>query len=297
MTTATPPPGHAGSARESGAVLAQHLQEQIGLLRSDVRRIDGEPVRGPRGEYLSVAEAKAKHDFLRAKIDAAEAGGSLRHRTVAPSLKWVTLLVVGLIDLPIMLWLVSSVFNVDWSHPWGVRLAISIAVSVLATAVVAAILYHLGHIYRQDKNDRRELDWHSISAAGKAVLAVAGALIFLVALGMFVRVFTEGELSGFNGLAVLVAILVAVVMLLSAGLIFFTSFRDGSADQEDLAHLGGVIHKAESRRGMLERQIEQHQTHHAILAAKNTERQDGVLEVPLVSGNSHPPILPSQRRT
>ena len=43
---------------------------------------------------------------------------------------YLLLLVVALLDLPVMLWLVSAVFNVDWSDPGGVPRVISIVVSM-----------------------------------------------------------------------------------------------------------------------------------------------------------------------
>jgi len=115
--TTTDPPAPVPGANPG----SRHLLEQIYLKELEIRRIPDEPVRGPRGQYMTRREARERHDFVKAKIDAAEAGGSLKHRTVTRSTKVLTLLFLAVIDFPVMLWLVSSVFNVDWAHPVGLR--------------------------------------------------------------------------------------------------------------------------------------------------------------------------------
>ncbi len=275
MTNTDPPAPFRDADPGSQHSLGVHLDEEIRRCRAAIDRIPDEPVRGPRGQYLTRREAGERYEFLKTKIDMAEAGGSLKHHTVDRSVKVLTLLIVALLDLPVMLWLVSAVFNVDWSHPVGVPLVMSLVISVLATAGAAAILYHMGHIYRQDKNDRRELDWSRMSRLSKIVLVAVIALVVLVALGMFARVFIEGELSGFSGLGLLLAVLVALVMLLSAGLIFFTAFRDGSPDQKDLAHYSALVHDGERRRHDLEGQIDRHLGHLALLQQRRGARRRG----------------------
>jgi hypothetical protein len=145
-------------------------------------------------------------------------------------------LTVTVVDLPIMLWLASSVFNVDWSDPIGLPLAISIVISVLATGGAATALHHLGHNQRQHKNFKRQLDWVKLSMGSKLSLVTVGLLVGLMGVVMFVRVYTEGVLSGMNDLAALMAVLVALVMVVSATLVFWTAFRDGSLEQDDLRH-------------------------------------------------------------
>lgn len=107
---------------------------------------------------------------------------------------------------------------------------ISIVISVLATGGAATALYHLGHNQRENKDDRRRLNWHQLSRGSKLSMLAAAMLVALIAAVMFVRVYTEGELSGLSSLAFLLAVLVAFVMLVSAALVFWTAFRDGSLD-------------------------------------------------------------------
>jgi protein-S-isoprenylcysteine O-methyltransferase Ste14 len=260
VTTPHPPTSHGDAGLGS-----QHLIQAIRKKELEVKRIPDEPVRGPRGEYMTRREARERHDFLKTRIDADEVGHSLRHRTVPRSTLALTLIFLVLIDFPVMLWLVSAVFNVDWAHPVGLRLVISIVLSLLATAGAAWVLYHMGHIRRDDKNDRRELDWPNMSRTARISLIMVAALVILVSIVMFVRVFTEGELSGLSGLALMLAVLIALIMLLSAALVFFTAFRDGSAEQEDLAHYSALVHEGQWRQHKLEDEIERFRSEYAML--------------------------------
>ncbi|RBY83026.1 hypothetical protein DQ238_03290 [Geodermatophilus sp. TF02-6] len=270
MTTTDPPAPIPGPNPGS-----RHLLEQIHLKELEIRRIPDEPVRGPRGQYMTRREARERHDFVKAEIDAAEAGGSLKHRTVRRSTKALTLLFLAVIDFPVMLWLVSSVFNVDWAHPVGLRLVISVVLSVLATAGAAWVLYHVGHIRRDDKNDRREPDWREMSVPARVSLVGVALLVILVSVVMFVRVFTEGVLSGLSGLALLLSVLVALIMLLSAALVFFTAFRDGSPEQEDLAHYSALVHDGERRQRRLVDDVVRLRMHHNMLEERDAGSSDG----------------------
>ena len=126
------------------------------------RRVMDSPVAGPRQQQLSLSDARDEAHRLQNKIAMDEARGSLRHHTVSRLAKTVSLVFLGVIDLPIMLWLASSVFNVDWSDPLGLRLMISIVVALLGTAGSAWVLYHIGHNRREDKTDQRRLDWRRL---------------------------------------------------------------------------------------------------------------------------------------
>ncbi|MGD9525982.1 hypothetical protein [Pseudonocardia sp.] len=206
-----------------------------------IDRMGDAPVRGPFGQQMTLLEAQDWCHSLGADIAHAKAQRSRRHDKVTTSAKVSAVLFLALIDLPIMLWLAAAVFNVDWSAPIGLPLAISIVVSLLATAGSAAALHHIGHDLREHKSDTGKLAWRELSTgAVLAVLAVA-LLVPLVAVVMFVRVYTEGVLSGLTGLAVLLAALVALVMLISAGLVFWTAFRDGSPERDELEQLTTLV--------------------------------------------------------
>jgi hypothetical protein len=266
----------------------QQLRDLIEEKRREAARIPEEPVLGPDGEHLTRQEAEEQANFLRAKIYAEKNRGSLRHRTVKTRTKVLSLLFLVLIDFPVMLWLVSAVFNVNWSDPIGLPLLISVVLSVLATAGAAWVLYHLGHNRRIRKDSRCRLDWSDMSLAEKVSLFGVATLVTLIAVVMFVRVYTEGELSGLRSLALLLAVLIALIMLLSAALVFFTAFRDGSPEQEDLAHYSASVRESREREHRFEDQIAQLESQMRMLQTRGTPDgrpiEDGIPEAPPASG-------------
>ncbi|KZB85779.1 hypothetical protein [Amycolatopsis regifaucium] len=224
------------------------LGARITELKLAADRVLRTPVIGPRGQFMTVHEAKHRAEMLTEQIDTDELRGSLRHYRVSRSAKALTLFGLVVVDFPVMLWLASSVFNVDWTNPLGLPLVISFVISVLATGGAATALYHLGHNQRENKDDRRRLTWRTLSRGSKLSMLAAVVLVGLIAAVMFVRVYTEGELSGLDSLAFLLAVLVAFVMLISAALVFWTAFRDGSLEQDDLRCYSAMIMRCESLR-------------------------------------------------
>ncbi|MFI5613864.1 hypothetical protein [Amycolatopsis sp. NPDC051903] len=242
QTRNLPTPRPPAERRIGSTTAAQdRLLARIHELGYHTARVLDEHVVGPNGQNLTVAEAQAKADLIDDLIELEQVRGSLRHRRVNRLTRVLTLLAVTIVDLPIMLWLASSVFNVDWSDPWGLPLAISVVISILATGGAATALHHLGHNTRQHKNHRRQLVWRDLSTGAKLSLVTVGLLVALMGVVMFVRVYTEGVLSGLSDLAVLLAVLVALVMVVSATLVFWTAFRDGSLEQDDLRHYSETV--------------------------------------------------------
>jgi hypothetical protein len=232
-----PDDGYAHGTSEAGDRILARIQELHYLAARTMDTI----VIGPHGQNLTVARALVRAEQLDAQIEMDQLEGGLQHRKVKPLTKLLTLFAVAVVDLPIMLWLASSVFNVDWANPFGLPLVISVVVSVLATGGAATALHHLGHNQRQHKNHRRQLSWAELSAGAKVSLGTVGLLVALMGVVMFVRVYTEGVLSGFDDLAALLAVLVAVVLVVSALLVFWTAFRDGSLIQDDLRHYSKCV--------------------------------------------------------
>jgi uncharacterized membrane protein len=214
---------------------------------------------------MTLAEADHERQILQTTVTLDEDRGSLRHRTVANRTKVLTWLIVALVDLPLSSWITSSIFNVDWSDPLGLPLLITGVVAILSTAGAAWVLYHLGHNRRESKNERRQLDWATLSFTSKVSLLAVTVLVGLISAVMFTRVYTEALLSnvdGFSGLALLLSLLVAFVMLLSAALVFCTAFRDGSPEQADLAFYGDLVHQGRRRQLAHETDVLRH--HHAL---------------------------------
>jgi hypothetical protein len=200
-------------------------------------------VTGARGEELTVNEAVDRVRAIDNQIQMDEVRGSKRHRRVSPAAKISSMLFLGFIDFPIMLWLASSVFNVDWGDPLGLQLLISTVVSLLATGGSAAALYHLGHNLRDSKNYHGGLSWNALSFGSKLSLIGVTLLVSLISVVMLLRVYSEGILSGISDLAFPLALLVSFVMLISASLVFWTAFRDGSPEQDDLVYYSKIVQR------------------------------------------------------
>jgi hypothetical protein len=235
---------------------AEGMCEQHDLRAQELRyraeRVVDQPVRGVRGGIMVLGQAAETGEQIRLMIEYEEAGGSLRHRSVPWLTKWMVWTVVVLIDFPIMTWASASIFNVDWSYLWGVRLLFAVATAVLATLASASALHHLGHELREQKTDSRGLAWSQLRARSRAILIAVVLLVLLVALLMFARVYAEGVLSGLDTVATLLAALVAFVMLISATLVFWTAFRDGSPESDDLAYYTDLVEHHLNKKRALE---------------------------------------------
>lgn len=256
-------------ARNRITAKAEGLCEQHDVraeeFRYDAERILDQPVRGVRGGVLTLAGAMAAGDEIRMMIDHEESGGSLRHRAVSRATKWMVWVVVIVVDFPIMTWASSSIFNVDWSAPWGVRLLFAVATSVLATLAAASVLHHLGHELREQKTEHRGVAWSQLRARSRAILVAVALLVLLVAALMFARVYAEGVLSGLDTVATLLAALVAFVMLISASLVFWSAFRDGSPDSDDLAYYTGLVERHLREKRALESKAAWHERQSAMI--------------------------------
>lgn len=221
---------HDAAASHRARVLARVHQ-----LRYAANHIMAMTVLGPRGHSMTVGEAQHRADMISDQIDIDRLRGDGRHHRVATSVKVLMLVTLALVDFPIMLWLTSSALAVDWAGPVGLPLVMSVLISALATGVFSAALYHLGHAKRAYKNRHRQLDWRGLSRSSKVCLSGVTLLVLLTSVVMFEQVYTEGALT------FLLATLVAIVMVASAELVFWTAFRDGSAEQDELVHYTRVV--------------------------------------------------------
>jgi hypothetical protein len=228
---------YVGSLSDAGVQMLAGIRD----LRARAVRVMDELVVGPYGQNLTVKEALTRARHLDDQIGMEQVRGSLRHRRVNRLTRLLTLATVAVVDVPIMFWLAGSMFDVAWTKPWTQPLTISAIAALLATGGSAAALHHLGRNLRQHKNERRQVDWHSLSLGGRITLITVGLLVGLMGVVMFVRMDTERVLGGMATLAVLMAALVAVVIVVSATLVFWTAFRDGSLELDDLRHYSDII--------------------------------------------------------
>lgn len=222
------------------------LVSQIEEEDRNASRIPTTPIIGPRGQHMTVTDAADEVQRITTIISLGEDQvdehrNSLRHRRVPPWMKIATLIGVVVIDYPLMLWVASSVFNVNWADPWGLPLLISIVVATIATGLAAFTLHHLGREHREHKNDKGQLVWKTLSTGSRVTLIVVALLITAIAVVSFERVYSEGISSGLTGLALGLAALVAFVMMISAWLTWRNAFKDGSVLVDDLMHYSKIV--------------------------------------------------------
>ena len=141
----------------------------------------------------------------------------------------------------------ASVFNVDWSAPLGLPLAISLGISLLGTAVLRGRCTTWATTGERIRTTGGS--WTSPTCPQEPYPAWLVSACRSHHRRRDVRAgLHRGRSSGLDDLALLLAILVAFIMLLSAALVFGTSFRDGSPEQDDLAHYSRLVHDGLHRR-------------------------------------------------
>jgi hypothetical protein len=124
-----------------------------------------------------------------------------------------------------------------------IALALSFVVAVLTTGGATVALYHIGEDQRQNKNHRRHLDMAELTVGSKVSLLGVTVLVLSMAGVAFYRVWVEGQISGLEELALLLAGLVALVMLISAGMVFWSAFRDGSPERDDMVYYSTLVQR------------------------------------------------------
>ena len=214
------------------------MEAKINELRHCAACVMDIPVTGPRGEHLTVADAQDRGQKLVKAINTEQAAGSQRHRRVPTFAKTLILLVVVAMDFPIMEWLCGSLLNVDWSNLLDVPLAVSIAISTLAIGGAGAALHQLGRAQRHYKDHQRHID---MTTRSKISLVAVGALLALIPLVMYYRLHPERSGGGLNSLQNPPALVLTAVMLISEWLVFWTAFRDGSPELDDLWHYTRLV--------------------------------------------------------
>jgi len=140
--------------RDQGAAKLSQLIEQASstraqgaALQAEADRLDDYPVTGVDGQLLTAHAAAERMNSLVALIAAATNAGSLKHRRVSRVLVKLAPFATVL-DLPILLWFVGSVFNVDWTNLAAgqgvIQFLTSLVFAILGTAAVAMGLNYFG---------------------------------------------------------------------------------------------------------------------------------------------------------
>lgn len=186
--------------------------------------------RDAKDHLLTVAH---QAELLSTTIANEEASGSIRHRQIGKLTRIAAVAALAAIDFPLMLWLTSSVFNVDWTRGLGQAAGLSIIFAGLATAGVAGMLLTLGLDQRRNKDQLGNWRLPSVSAGTWLILASVAAVVILVGL---VATSIAWSVLALDGIAKLVAAaLPGILSVTSALFVFWSAFRDGSATRDELS--------------------------------------------------------------
>jgi hypothetical protein len=259
------------------------------------------------GGHVSIADAERIEQQLRSSIAEDTANGDQRHLRASRNMRWLVLAATAL-DFPVLLWFVSSVFNVPWQrNPLGFPLAVSIVFALFATLVAALVLHHTGTSLRPYKTPQRELPWHELPASARVRLILAGIVIATLSAVMYTRIHSETAAAG-NGdaTATLLSLLLAVLAAASNSLVSWVAFTDGSDQTDALEHYAPIIKQASTDRqkfaeaaSALDEQVRLTQRR----AERAKIRQDVDASVPLRNADimidlhyaMHPPAAPDHR--
>jgi hypothetical protein len=174
-----------------------------------------------------------------------------------------------------------------------VTLFVSVVVAILATGGAASALWHLGRDLRQYKQHDRSLAVGGLKLGSRLKLVGAAVLILLIAAGAFYRVYSEAMFSAYPQLSLLLAVLVGVVMLLSASLTFGVAFRDGSPTGDDLRYYSKLVNRRLAEQQDHEKEAQRCSRDIDLLLSVERDG-DGFARVELVRPD-HEPQPPEQR--
>ncbi|PBC38614.1 hypothetical protein CJ179_39180 [Rhodococcus sp. ACS1] len=243
------------------------LQAEIASLRAEEARLDDHPVSGVSGELLTATAAEARMATVAAAVTKEADEGSLKHRRVA---RWLKRLVpfATLLDLPVLLYFIGEVFNVDWGGVGsGDRAALGQSIVPLLTSVVFAILgtaaVAIGlHFFGRDLRGYKDRQGHPPRGKAGVVPRVYLGLSITVAIGasivMAYRIVSD-SLSAGNGItgAAILGVFFAIIVLTLNIVIFSVQYRDGSTHTDELDHHAMQLKPIRLKRHQLHQRIDQ----------------------------------------
>ena len=215
----------------------ERLEVQLDELVALAARALDEPVLGPRGHLLTVAEAEQRRDAVAASVAAEAARGSGRHRRTATGEK-VLGAAAALVGLPVLLTVPLASFGPD---PSTAARVVAVVLTVALTAGIAAGLHHVGRDQREAKGADGRLRWRALGVAARVNLVGIGLLAVLVAAAVVVstRFLLDGAVPPV--MAQLLALGAASVLPVAVATMFRAAFRDGSIETDDLAYYARVV--------------------------------------------------------
>ncbi|MGV9680685.1 hypothetical protein ACWDSJ_35905 [Nocardia sp. NPDC003482] len=250
------------AARKLAELVAQAdvIRMKLLNLTREAARLDDQLVTGVRGELVKARDAMERVKFLTATVTDAANAGQLKHRRVSPRLRRL-IPYATVLDFPVLLWFVGSVFNVDWSNLTGAQgfipLLTSIVFAFLATAVVALGLGFMGDELKGYKDDEGHIRLPRGRARVLPLTYVAFSIAVAVGAGvtMAYRIVADASQSGGSWMAAsILCLFFAVIVMLLNLVVWSVHFRDGSTTTDELDHLAAQLVPIERRRVGLQRE-------------------------------------------
>jgi len=216
------------------------LRGELSAFRAELAKLPTHPVVGVRGEVLTVQQLESRMAAVSALVTKETDEGSLKHRRV-PRLLVRLIPFAVLLDLPILIYFVSEVFNVDW-HALGqsvVPLLTSAVFGLLGTASIAVALHYAGRDLKGYKDERG----HIALPKGQARVVPLTYLVLsiLVAIGsgvtMAFRIMSDSSAAGNGSVAgAILGVFFAVIVMALNVVIWSVNYRDGSTQTDELDH-------------------------------------------------------------
>lgn len=126
------------------------------------------------------AGLRSRLETLESQIAKDEHAGSLRHRRTSRTTWLATVALLTIVDFPVMLWVSSSIFNVDWSTSYWLSLPLEIGFATLVTGSVVGVLLAIGRDQRRNKDAQGNWELSRVSAGTWLVLGSAVAVVVLI---------------------------------------------------------------------------------------------------------------------
>ncbi|MET7312772.1 hypothetical protein ABZS68_38620 [Streptomyces sp. NPDC005571] len=239
---------------------AEHLKARRDVILAEAEHMDQDHISGPHGELLTIEDAAERQAQLSATVDTDVDNGSLRHRRVPPGLRrWAT--VVALIDFPVLIYFLASIFNLDMTNLLGspIQVAVTAVLAALGTAGLALGLRKFGYSLRGHKDDHG----HLRLPRGARVLPILYLILFCALLVgcasmMGYRIVSDATASGVPPSAAwTLAAFFSIVTCAVNVVVFSVEFNDGSTATEQIDYLTSKIIKIRARQQAARRQADQ----------------------------------------
>jgi hypothetical protein len=249
--------------KQAAARDALQARQQSLTVQADHRPHD--LVDHPDGGVRTAADTQADQADQRAEIAAEEEQGSRKHRRLPRGLRLVPKLVL-FFDAVLLLYFFAGVTNVDWARPLAAALVFALMLACAVTGISYGFFTLAGGMLNSHKAEDGTLGLDELDPVTKAVLALAGLGVMVLALLMFVRMRAEvlqALGTDHGGAALVIALTLAMVSVLANTMVVVVHALDGSEATARLDGLGKAVrgpvskeHQLRERAAGLNPQIE-----------------------------------------